>query len=170
MGFLILGLFIASTTVYFLFVFIQSYEKKCFFIRWALFLPVSVIFTLSVGAIFGIIFIGIIPLREIVFLPLSWTICPIVFFVVLNKTMPKGQRITTNILVGMWLLLGILDLFRLITSELFPETFEPYENTDSPWMVLLIARLIQTIVMLYLLFRYNNKQKKTEAVKAVVSE
>jgi hypothetical protein len=129
-----------------------------------LFCPTSLLFTILIGIIFGVIFIGFIPLKEIVFLPLSWTICPITFFVTLNKTMPKGKRITTNILVGIWLLLRAYELFRLLTSELLPETFEPYENTSSPWVVLFISSLVQTISLSFFLCIYNKKYKSNSVV------
>jgi hypothetical protein len=75
MGKLILILFATIIVTYFLFIFIQSYDKRRIFTQWLLFLPMSLFFTLSVGIILAIIFIGFFALREIVFLPLSWTIC-----------------------------------------------------------------------------------------------
>jgi hypothetical protein len=118
-----------------------------------------------IGIIFGVIFIGFIPLKEIVFLPLSWTICPIIFFVTLNKTMPKGKYVATNILAGVWLLLRAYESFRLLTSELFPETFETYENTSSSWVVLLISSLVQIISLSFLLCVYNKKNKSVVSEK-----
>lgn len=111
----ILIFLIAVVIIYYSEIWIRSnYNKFPLWLRWLIFLPLSILRSMIFSLGSAVYFIWFSSINEHITLLLQWIISPIFFFYTIGITIPKGKKIMPLILSLIWIAGGV---FAIISKE-----------------------------------------------------
>lgn len=103
---------------------VGHFSKLPAWVRWLLFLPVSVARTLLLVLVFYIGTAYVLSLSEIAQRIVGWVVYPLLLFYTIFRTIPRAKKPVTIILSALWLVSGVWELIFLSTEDFVPRIIQ----------------------------------------------
>lgn len=87
-----------------------SYQKYYEWVRWIVFLPISIARAVLAASMLFINMHYVFPLKESIALGILWVVVPILFFYTIGITIPRGKKVTPVVLCVLWIILDMLSV------------------------------------------------------------
>ncbi len=117
----------------------SGFQNLNVWLRWVLFLPLSIARSLSISLAVMLNTRIIFHLNEHFALLLNWVVAPIFFFYTIGITIPKGKKVVTLFFALIWALGGLIEIL----------------NREDFW-VTRILQVISIVVFMIIWFRLPN--------------